>query len=153
MPAYVAWRMPQSARFPAQGPLWGRVAPIKGVRDGKGGALEELERLALKGIYKAGARAGVVRPSVAAAFQGLGRRRGGGGQGGDRSWWQAALSDGLRNGCASGLAAACAKLLLQPFDTVKTVQQVGPLWSATIVRRAWAYGLPCVITVRVHVYE
>lgn len=51
----------------------------------------------------------------------LRRRRGGGG--GDS--WRVALSDGIRNGCASGLAAACAKLLLQPFDTVKTVQQVG----------------------------
>ena len=29
----------------------------------------------------------------------------------------------LKNGCASGLAAACAKTALQPFDSIKTVQQ------------------------------
>mmetsp|Transcript_31271 Transcript_31271/g.61943 ORF Transcript_31271/g.61943 Transcript_31271/m.61943 type:complete len:351 (+) Transcript_31271:115-1167(+) len=33
------------------------------------------------------------------------------------------LLDGLRNGLASGLAAGCVKTCLQPFDTVKTVQQ------------------------------
>lgn len=30
------------------------------------------------------------------------------------------------------MAAACAKLLLQPFDTVKTVQQVRPHCTAII---------------------
>lgn len=30
---------------------------------------------------------------------------------------------GLRNGCASALAAACAKTILQPFDCIKTLQQ------------------------------
>lgn len=104
---------------------------MKGGREGKGAALKELERLAsVKAVYTAEAHSGKGRPAVAAAFQGVGRRRGGGGQGGDRSWWQAALSDGLRNGCASGMAAACAKLLLQPFDTVKTVQQVRPHCTA-----------------------
>ena len=39
---------------------------------------------------------------------------------------RAAVIEGLKNGLASGLATACAKLLLQPFDTLKTVQQVGP---------------------------
>jgi hypothetical protein len=33
------------------------------------------------------------------------------------------LLDGLRNGCASGLATVCAKAMLQPFDTIKTLQQ------------------------------
>ena len=33
------------------------------------------------------------------------------------------LLDGLRNGCASGLATVCSKALLQPFDTIKTLQQ------------------------------
>ena len=33
------------------------------------------------------------------------------------------LLDGLRNGCASGLATVCAKAALQPFDTLKTLQQ------------------------------
>lgn len=107
--------------------------PLKGGREGKGAALKELERLAsAKGVYTAEAQSGRGRPAAAAAFEGLGRRRGGGGRGGDRSWWQAALSDGLRNGCASGMAAACAKLLLQPFDTVKTVQQVRPHCTAII---------------------
>ncbi|CAM9813464.1 unnamed protein product [Ectocarpus fasciculatus] len=31
--------------------------------------------------------------------------------------------EGLKNGLASGLAAACVKTVLQPFDTMKTVQQ------------------------------
>jgi Mitochondrial carrier protein len=31
--------------------------------------------------------------------------------------------EGVKNGCASGLAAGCVKTLLQPFDTIKTVQQ------------------------------
>ncbi|KAG5190991.1 mitochondrial carrier domain-containing protein [Tribonema minus] len=31
--------------------------------------------------------------------------------------------EGLKNGCASGLASGCVKTLLQPFDTIKTVQQ------------------------------
>ncbi|CAN0390675.1 unnamed protein product, partial [Discosporangium mesarthrocarpum] len=31
--------------------------------------------------------------------------------------------EGLKNGMASGLAAACVKTVLQPFDTMKTVQQ------------------------------
>lgn len=39
---------------------------------------------------------------------------------GDR--WQNAI-EGLKNGLASGLAAACVKTVLQPFDTMKTVQQ------------------------------
>jgi len=55
--------------------------------------------------------------------------RGGGGGGGapqappqqvDR--WKNAI-EGLKNGLASGLAAACVKTVLQPFDTMKTVQQ------------------------------
>lgn len=29
--------------------------------------------------------------------------------------------EGLRNGCASGLATVCAKVALQPFDAIKTV--------------------------------
>ena len=31
--------------------------------------------------------------------------------------------EGLKNGCASGLATVCAKTALQPFDALKTVQQ------------------------------
>jgi len=34
-----------------------------------------------------------------------------------------ATVDGLKNALASGLAAACSKAILQPFDTLKTVQQ------------------------------
>lgn len=34
-----------------------------------------------------------------------------------------ALVDGLKSTLASGLAAACAKTILAPFDTIKTVQQ------------------------------
>lgn len=41
-------------------------------------------------------------------------------QQGDR--WKNAI-EGLKNGLASGLAAACVKTVLQPFDTMKTVQQ------------------------------
>jgi len=39
-----------------------------------------------------------------------------------RSWF-INLIDGFKNGCASGLASACAKTILQPLDTIKTVQQ------------------------------
>ena len=35
----------------------------------------------------------------------------------------ASLPVGIKNGIASGLAAAVAKGVLQPFDTIKTVQQ------------------------------
>lgn len=31
----------------------------------------------------------------------------------------------LRNGCASGMATVCTRTLLQPFDTLKTIQQMG----------------------------
>lgn len=34
-----------------------------------------------------------------------------------------ALTHGLKNTLASGLAAACSKTILAPFDTIKTVQQ------------------------------
>lgn len=34
-----------------------------------------------------------------------------------------AASEGFRNSLASGLAAACSKTILAPFDTIKTVQQ------------------------------
>lgn len=34
-----------------------------------------------------------------------------------------ATSEGFRNSLASGLAAACSKTILAPFDTIKTVQQ------------------------------
>ena len=52
------------------------------------------------------------------------------------------LIDGLRDGCASGLATICAKAMLQPFDTIKTVQQANPgkpprgmlLTASTLVR-------------------
>jgi hypothetical protein len=33
------------------------------------------------------------------------------------------LPDGVKNGLASGFAAVCVKAVLQPFDTIKTVQQ------------------------------
>lgn len=36
--------------------------------------------------------------------------------------WKYAV-EGVKNGLASGLAAACVKTVLQPFDTMKTVQQ------------------------------
>jgi hypothetical protein len=36
---------------------------------------------------------------------------------------RALRSKALKNGCASGLAAACAKTALQPFDAIKTIQQ------------------------------
>lgn len=34
-----------------------------------------------------------------------------------------AVTEGLKNTLASGLAAACSKTILAPFDTIKTVQQ------------------------------
>lgn len=34
-----------------------------------------------------------------------------------------AVAEGLKNTLASGLAAACSKTILAPFDTIKTVQQ------------------------------
>lgn len=36
---------------------------------------------------------------------------------------QTATKDGLKNSLASGCASFCSKALLQPFDTIKTVQQ------------------------------
>ncbi len=51
-----------------------------------------------------------------------GVRGGGGASAGGGGGWDT-LVEGLKNGCASGLAAACAKILLQPFDTLKTLQQ------------------------------
>lgn len=33
------------------------------------------------------------------------------------------LLEGLKNGCASGLAAGCVKAVMQPFDSMKTLQQ------------------------------
>lgn len=55
------------------------------------------------------------------ALSALRTTRGGGGVVTSAGW--VTIIEGLKNGCASGLAAACAKLLLQPFDTVKTLQQ------------------------------
>lgn len=40
----------------------------------------------------------------------------------EASSWANAV-EGLKNGLASGLAAACVKTVLQPFDTMKTMQQ------------------------------
>jgi hypothetical protein len=34
-----------------------------------------------------------------------------------------AALNGLKNSISSGMAAACAKTLLAPFDTIKTIQQ------------------------------
>jgi hypothetical protein len=47
---------------------------------------------------------------------------------------------GLKNGVASGLAAGCAKLLLQPFDTVKTIQQVTPTFMGAHTYRSFRIG-------------
>lgn len=48
---------------------------------------------------------------------------------------------GLKNGCASGLATMCCKTALQPFDTLKTLQQaskakVGLLGTSSQLVRA-----------------
>jgi solute carrier family 25 S-adenosylmethionine transporter 26 len=65
------------------------------------------------------------------------QRQGGGGNGGSElvrglqacvrrpgAWLRSPETrEALKNGCASGLAAACAKTALQPFDSIKTVQQ------------------------------
>lgn len=37
------------------------------------------------------------------------------------------LPDGVKNGLASGLASMLVKSILQPFDTIKTVQQANPM--------------------------
>ena len=34
-----------------------------------------------------------------------------------------AVLNGMKNSICSGMAAACAKTLLAPFDTIKTIQQ------------------------------
>lgn len=47
----------------------------------------------------------------------------GAGSGSGSGAWLSMMREGLRNGCASGLATACAKTVLQPFDSIKTVQQ------------------------------
>jgi len=58
------------------------------------------------------------------------------------------LPDGLKNGLASGLAAAVVKAILQPFDTIKTVQQakqalkIGPFAAgAQIIKERGIGGL------------
>lgn len=40
-----------------------------------------------------------------------------------KSFSSSAIMEGLKNSLASGLAAVCAKSVLAPFDTIKTVQQ------------------------------
>ncbi|CAM9141643.1 unnamed protein product [Phaeothamnion confervicola] len=52
--------------------------------------------------------------------------------------------EGLKNGVASGLAAACVKALLQPFDAIKTVQQYSrtPMTLAQAARVLLARGGP-----------
>eukprot|EP00981_Chlorochromonas_danica_P007004 scaffold1522_cov174-Ochromonas_danica.AAC.8 len=37
------------------------------------------------------------------------------------------ISDGMKNAIASGLASVIARTLLQPFDTIKIVQQMHPV--------------------------
>ena len=58
------------------------------------------------------------------------------------------LPDGLKSGIASGLAAIVAKVILQPFDTIKTVQQyqtatnLGPIGTGIdIVKKRGIAGL------------
>ena len=57
------------------------------------------------------------------------------------------LPDGIKNGLASGLAAAFVKIILQPIDTIKTVQQatqygMGPLKAASeVVKTRGVLGL------------
>ena len=58
------------------------------------------------------------------------------------------IPDGIKNGLASGLAAAVVKIILQPFDTIKTVQQaqaaikLGPLAAGIgIVQKRGVGGL------------
>jgi len=57
------------------------------------------------------------------------------------------LPDGVKNGMASGLAAAVVKIILQPIDTIKTVQQatkvgMGPIQAmSTVVKRSGIQGL------------
>lgn len=46
-----------------------------------------------------------------------------GGEKSSRGSPSSAATEGLKNSIASGLAAACSKTLLAPFDTIKTVQQ------------------------------
>jgi len=58
------------------------------------------------------------------------------------------LPDGFKNGLASGLAAAVVKTILQPFDTIKTVQQakeslkMGPIVAGSqIIKQRGIGGL------------
>lgn len=58
------------------------------------------------------------------------------------------IPDGIKNGLASGLAAAVVKIILQPFDTIKTVQQaqsaikLGPVGAGmNIVKKRGIKGL------------
>jgi len=50
----------------------------------------------------------------------------GGKKKGDRAVEDTAVTSGLKNALASALSAMTCKLLLQPFDTLKTVQQHSP---------------------------
>ena len=57
------------------------------------------------------------------------------------------LPEGVKNGAASGLAAAVVKIILQPIDTIKTVQQaskvgMGPIRAMSeVVRSRGVLGL------------
>lgn len=74
--------------------------------------------------------AGMTRGGAAAAQSVPSANLGGGTAAAPAASWDNAV-DGLKNGLASGLAAACVKTVLQPFDTMKTVQQFSTTrWEA-----------------------
>ncbi len=107
-PSSSAWQRPGHARL--------ATAAVLETHDRRRRAAEQQHRAApLQRIARRKARASSSSSLLLQA-------RGGGGSGGGAGGW-ATVIEGLKNGCASGLAAACAKLLLQPFDTLKTIQQ------------------------------
>ena len=80
-------------------------------------------------VSSSGTDRSILQPSAVSGFSGWTRRSAlqaagatrGGATKSSGSWTNAI--EGLKNGLASGLAAACVKAVLQPFDTMKTVQQ------------------------------
>ena len=93
------------------------------------GSLSPANRMAT-GIFEPTASGDRKKIKAAARAGTIVRGGGGGGEGGSMppsnklpSTGLTNALEGFKNGLASGLAAACVKTVLQPFDTMKTVQQ------------------------------
>lgn len=110
-------------------------------------ASRKLSQLELRGGIKRDAQSALGRlrlrsPAVLIRGAGTGATVGAD-DGGSRGTGWANAAEGLKNGLASGLAAAAVKTVLQPFDTMKTVQQ----FSTSRLVRGRRGGKVCVVFV------